>query len=103
MPQPQITRSPASSPPALAAIEEIFRSEAISPSPWSNGPGHRYAAHSHPYHKVLYCVRGSITFALTDGEQLELAPGDRLDIPPATEHSAIVGPHGVTCIEAARA
>ena len=29
-------------------------------------------------------------------------PGDRLDIPPGATHSAIVGPQGVACVEAAR-
>jgi hypothetical protein len=28
--------------------------------------------------------------------------GDRLDLPPDTEHAATVGPDGVTCLEAAK-
>jgi len=48
-------------------------------------------------------VRGSIRFDLpASGESFELRPGDRLDIPPGTHHSAVVGPEGVTCVEAAR-
>jgi quercetin dioxygenase-like cupin family protein len=55
------------------------------------------------YHKVLYCVRGSIVFRMTaTGEEIALAPGDRLDIEPGTEHAAVVGAGGVECIEAAR-
>jgi hypothetical protein len=27
-------------------------------------------------------------------------PGDRLDLPAGVRHSAIVGPQGVTCLEA---
>jgi len=76
--------------------------ERLSPGWWSNGPGDRYAAHSHTYHKVLYCARGSIRFTLeATGESIDLAPGDRLDLPPGTPHSAVVGPEGVTCVEAA--
>lgn len=30
----------------------------------------------------------------------DLGPGDRLDIPPGTEHAATVGPGGVECMEA---
>jgi quercetin dioxygenase-like cupin family protein len=89
--------------PTNAMLESIFRGEGLRASWWSNGPGDRYGAHSHPYHKVLYCARGSIRFDLpASGETFELRPGDRLDIPPGTQHSALVGPEGVTCVEAAR-
>jgi quercetin dioxygenase-like cupin family protein len=70
---------------------------------WSNGPGDRYAPHSHGYEKVLYCVDGSITFVLeTEGRRLELAAGDRMVLPAGTVHSATVGPGGCTCIEGRR-
>jgi quercetin dioxygenase-like cupin family protein len=88
-------------PPAEAALERLLRAEGLAPSWWSNAPGDRYRSHEHPYHKVLYCARGSISFELA-GEQLPLSPGDRLDIPPGTPHSALVGPEGVACVEAAR-
>jgi mannose-6-phosphate isomerase-like protein (cupin superfamily) len=65
---------------------------------WSNGPGDRYAEHSHPYEKVLYCVEGSITFTLRDRD-VRLGPGDRMVLPPGTPHGATVGPLGCTCIE----
>jgi quercetin dioxygenase-like cupin family protein len=68
---------------------------------WSNGPGDEYGWHEHPYHKILFCSKGSIVFHLRDGD-VELGPGDRLDIEPQTEHAATVGPRGVTCVEAAR-
>ena len=71
---------------------------------WSNGPGDRYPSHAHSYEKLLYCVRGSITFVLeAEGRSLELGPGDRLVLPAGTVHSAWVGPHGVACIEGQRA
>jgi quercetin dioxygenase-like cupin family protein len=80
-----------------------LRSEASGCYSWSNGPGDRYAPHSHAYEKVLYCVDGSITFALEhEGKQLELKPGDRMVVPAGTVHSAIVGPSGCTCIEGHR-
>ena len=81
----------------------MFRHEGLSPSEWSNGPADRYAAHFHSYHKVLFCVRGSIRFQAGEPPQdYDLKPGDRLDIPPGTVHPALVGPAGVTCIEAPR-
>jgi quercetin dioxygenase-like cupin family protein len=70
---------------------------------WSNGPGDRYAAHSHSFEKVLYCVDGSITFVLeSEGKRLQLEPGDRMVLPAGTVHSAIVGATGCTCIEGHR-
>jgi quercetin dioxygenase-like cupin family protein len=83
------------------AVLDAFAAERLSPQRWSNAPGDSYAPHQHPYHKVLYCLRGSIVFTLTDsGEAHELQPGDRLDIEPGTTHAAVAGPLGVTCIEA---
>ncbi len=80
-----------------------FDREGLSPREWSNGPGDAYTEHSHPYHKVLYCLAGSITFILPrSGERIALAPGDRLDIEPGTPHAAVVGPAGVECAEAER-
>lgn len=103
MPLASFTRWTRLEQPTRETLETIFRDERLSPAWWSNGPGDRYGAHSHPYHKVLYCARGSIQFTLNDtGEAIELAPGDRLDLPPGTPHAAIVGPEGVTCVEAAR-
>jgi quercetin dioxygenase-like cupin family protein len=81
----------------------VFRREGLTPSAWSNAAGDVYARHEHAYHKVLFCIRGSITFALGEtGEEIEMSAGDRLDIEPGTTHSAVVGPAGVTCMEAAR-
>jgi len=86
-----------------AAVLAAFAAERLTPHHWSNGPGDVYAEHAHDYHKVLFCLRGSIVFHVADGGDVELHPGDRLDIEPATRHAATVGADGVTCIEAARA
>jgi quercetin dioxygenase-like cupin family protein len=90
----------------MAAPDELMarlRGEASSCYSWSNGPGDRYAPHSHPYEKVLYCVDGTIAFVLQhDGRRLELKAGDRMVVPAGTLHSAEVGPSGCTCIEGRR-
>jgi quercetin dioxygenase-like cupin family protein len=81
-----------------------LRGEATGCYSWSNGAGERYAAHSHPYEKVLYCVDGSIAFVLEaqDAKRIDLHEGDRLVLPAGTVHSAVVGPAGCTCIEGKR-
>ena len=87
--------------PSREEIEVRFDEEGLSPSEWGNSPNYRYGSHSHSYHKVLYCVSGSIVFHTADGD-FELEAGDRLDVEPGTEHAATVGPEGVKCMEAAR-
>jgi quercetin dioxygenase-like cupin family protein len=90
----------------VASQEELMtrlRAEASGCYAWSNGPGDRYAPHSHTYEKVLYCAGGSITFVLeAEGTRLDLKPGDRMVLPAGVVHSAEVGPAGCTCIEGRR-
>ena len=84
-------------------LMEKLSAEATGCYSWSNGPGDRYAPHSHGYEKVLYCVEGSIRFQLeNEGRTLELEAGDRMVLPPGTVHSAVVGSRGCTCIEGRR-
>jgi quercetin dioxygenase-like cupin family protein len=87
--------------PGRSQLEARLRAEGLTPQGWANGPGDRYGWHRHDYHKVLYCVSGSIVFHTADGD-VELQSGDRLDVEPGTDHAATVGPDGVECIEAAR-
>lgn len=86
--------------PGEAELEGWFGRQGLSPRTWGNAAHDRYGAHRHDYHKILYCLSGSIVFVTHDGE-VELHAGDRLDVEPGTEHSAVVGPEGVRCIEAA--
>ena len=98
------TRTPLSGDYRESDLIAAFTREGLRAMRWSNAPGDVYASHDHAYHKVLYCLQGSIVFRIDDtGDEIELRPGDRLDIEPGTAHSAIVGPAGVTCIEAPRA
>ena len=78
-----------------------LRAEGLVPGSWSNGPGDRYAAHQHDYDKVIVATGGSIRFGLpATGQDVTLATGDRLELPAGTAHDAVVGPDGVTCLEA---
>jgi mannose-6-phosphate isomerase-like protein (cupin superfamily) len=85
----------------LDADVAFVAEECSAPSVWSNGPLETYGSHEHAYHKVLFCLSGSITFHTDDGD-VELAAGDRLDLAPGTAHSATVGPRGCRCVEASR-
>jgi quercetin dioxygenase-like cupin family protein len=75
--------------------------EGLHPHSWSNGPHDAYAAHSHSYDKVIFVVRGSITFGLPkSGQELTLKAGDRLNLPAHTVHAAGFGADGAVCLEA---
>jgi mannose-6-phosphate isomerase-like protein (cupin superfamily) len=79
-----------------------FDAEGCSaPRSWGNGPGDVYALHEHCFHKVLFCLSGSIVFHTDDGD-VELTAGDRLDLEPGTVHAASVGAEGCSCVEASR-
>ena len=82
-------------------LGDRLRAEGLDPGSWGNGPGDRYGVHAHAYDKVIAVVRGSIRFGLTaPAGTLELAAGDRLELPAGTAHDALVGPEGVECLEA---
>ncbi len=75
--------------------------EGLQPSGWANGPGDHYATHAHAYDKVIVVERGSIRFWLpASNEAIELVAGDRLELPAGKDHDALVGPDGVSCLEA---
>jgi uncharacterized protein YjlB len=101
MKTPRVTPWAGSTAPTESALRQLCADEGLQPYPWSNGPRDTYAAHSHSYDKVIYVVRGSITFGLPAlGQQLMLKAGDRLDLPAGTVHNAVVGAQGVACLEA---
>ena len=82
-----------------SALRERLIAEGLDPGAWSNGPGERYGSHDHGYDKVIVVAAGSIRFGLPDGP-VDLETGDRLGLPAGLAHDAIVGPSGVTCLEA---
>jgi len=85
-----------------AVLRDRLRAEGLASSAWGNGPHDRYTAHEHGYDKVIVVASGSIRFGLpgsTAGGQ-DLAAGDRLELPAGTVHDAVVGPDGVSCLEA---
>ena len=85
------------------SIRSVLSKEGLHPYRWSNAPGDVYNTHTHPYHKVIYVVRGAITFGLPEaGDKVELHAGDRLELPAGTAHNAVVGSQGVVCLEAHR-
>jgi quercetin dioxygenase-like cupin family protein len=103
MNEPHIAPWSSRLPTSESAIRRMLAEENLSAYVWSNGPYEIYAPHMHDYNKVIYVVRGSITFQLIElGTWHTLHPGDRLDLPAGTVHAAEVGADGVVCLEAHR-
>ena len=101
MKKPQVIPWANSTTPTQSTLWQIMADEGLSPYSWSNGPHDIYSAHTHGYNKVIYVVRGSITFGLPElGQQLTLKAGGRLDLPAGIVHDAVVGSQGVICLEA---
>jgi hypothetical protein len=87
--------------PSTEALVARLATDGLDAHAWGNGPGDRYGVHEHGYDKVLVAAAGSIVFSLPAlGRSVELVAGDRLDLPADTAHGALVGPAGVTCLEA---
>lgn len=85
----------------MSDLRDRLAAEGLTASEWGNGPGDVYAAHEHAYDKVLVAASGSITFHLAEAAtDVELAAGERLELPAGTLHGATVGSRGVTCLEA---
>jgi quercetin dioxygenase-like cupin family protein len=78
---------------------QLLHDKKIDAERWDAEPYHEFNLHAHPFDKQLWCAEGSV--ALMVGEQKYiLQPGDALDLPAGTEHSAVVGFTGVVCYEA---
>ena len=100
MSAPHVTHWGAANPPTEALLFEIMKQQGLNPVSWSNRPHDTYSPHKHNYFKVIYVVRGSITFYMPVLKmKFELKVGDRLELPAGTVHSAEVGAEGVTCLE----
>ena len=96
----RVTHWSENEPPTREELWQRMVAEGLSPYSWSNGPHDVYAEHTHGYDKVIYVVRGSITFGLPEiGRRLTVNAGDRLDLPKGTLHNAVVGQQGVVCLE----
>ena len=103
MSEPRLTRRDENTECSERALRATLSSEGLAPYAWGNPPGDAYPPHRHTFSKILVCVVGSIRIDLVDiGTSIDLAPGDRLDLPAGILHAASVGAEGVTCLEAHR-
>ena len=77
------------------AIQEISDS-GWWPVSWRDAPGEVYSPHKHDADQTLYLVEGLLELQVGD-ESYQLEPGDKLELPALTVHSA-KSPPGATYI-----
>ncbi len=66
---------------------------------WQDKPGTVYPEHSHVGKVALLVTEGVIDFTI-GGVTKTYKAGDRIDVPPATPHSAVAGPEGAQYVVA---
>lgn len=79
-------------------LQALLRSKRITAERWTADAGQQFAPHRHPRDKQLWCAEGSIIFNVA-GNDISLQPGDALDLPADTLHSAVAGLTGAVCYE----
>ena len=81
-------------------IRSLSESQGLQSHRWSNQAGDYYPAHSHTFQKIIWVIRGEITFILPEySKEVILGEGDRLELAANIVHEARVGKMGVTCLE----
>jgi quercetin dioxygenase-like cupin family protein len=86
-----------------AAILHHMEEEGLKSHRWKKETSEKYPAQCHEFTKVIYVIRGSITFRIPEsGEEVTLHPGDKLEIAAGLKHDIEVGPYGVVCLEGHR-
>jgi quercetin dioxygenase-like cupin family protein len=70
---------------------------------WANEAGTGYPPHAHIYPELLWLVSGSLTVILpAESRMLELAPGDRVELPRGVSHGTMAGADGAVYLLATR-
>ncbi len=59
---------------------------------WADAPNTKYEAHPHQGKVSFYLTRGEVEFF--GGIRKVVKAGERFDVPPHVNHSAVVGPEG---------
>ncbi len=82
-------------------LVSLLNTKKITAERWTAEGGHEFAPHQHPHDKRLWCAEGSIVVTVLPphSKSISMQPGDTLDLPAGTPHSAVAGISGVVCYE----
>jgi quercetin dioxygenase-like cupin family protein len=88
--------------PTLEELRAHLASLGLESELYADRPGTKYARHKHPFDDFVLIVKGKMKIATETGEWL-LKPGDRIDLPANTIHTAeMVGKDEVQYLSAAK-
>jgi quercetin dioxygenase-like cupin family protein len=88
--------------PTLEDLEAMLHTEGLEFELYSDAPGTKYGRHKHPFEDFIVIVSGKMKL-VTDSDSWTMKPGDRIDLPPNTIHSAeVVGKEEVRYLSAAK-
>lgn len=89
-------------PLSEAAMRRRLEAEGYSVSRYTYFPGTRFPEHTHGVDKKDTVLRGRLKIG-AEGKEVILGPGDMIEIPVGTVHTAeVVGDENVTSLDATR-
>jgi len=88
--------------PTLEELTQILDTQGQDYELYSDPPKMKYGRHKHPFDDFVMIVSGKMKIA-TDAHEWIMNPGDRLDIPANTPHTAeMLGRQEVQYLSAAK-
>lgn len=73
----------------LSTLRRLLQQEGMATAWWSEVPGARTPEHAHPFPETHWILSGFLRMRVA-GQQFDLGPGDRLDVPAGTKQGAEV-------------
>lgn len=102
-PAPRVILWEAPGLPQEAAVRSQLTEAGYQAVKWTSEPATGYPPHVHIYPELLWLISGSLTVILpAAGRMLELAPGDRIEIPQGLAHGTMAGAEGATYLLATK-
>lgn len=80
---------PSLGPLQLSTLRRLLQQEGMATAWWSEVPGARTAEHAHPFPETHWILSGFLRMRVA-GQQFDLGPGDRLDVPAGIRQGAEV-------------
>ncbi len=97
-----VVRWTKSKKPTLDELKKNLAAMGREAELYSDLPGTKYGRHKHPFEDFIVIVSGKMKI-VTDTAEWTLKPGDRLDLPANTVHSAVmIGREEVQYLSAAK-
>ena len=79
--------------PGENGLRRCLEAEGFDVRTWRDPADRVYAQHCHPHDESLWVVRGNLVLRV-GGREVPLGPGDRVELPRGTLHTAQCGPEG---------